>query len=76
MPTKHASLEGWRLLVVQPSRADGKHEGEPLLVIDHLGAAVDSMVIICNDGKTAREMVGSKRSPVRWFVQGICDEAI
>ena len=37
---KHASLAGWKLLVVQPLTAANQPDGEPLLVIDHLGAGV------------------------------------
>lgn len=70
---KHASLNGWKLLVVQPLGTDGKADGEPLLAIDHLGAGIGSLVIVSNDGAGARELVGHKNSPVRWMVLGICD---
>ncbi|HXG10821.1 MAG TPA: EutN/CcmL family microcompartment protein [Gemmataceae bacterium] len=70
---KHPSLHGWRLLVVQPLTIDGKADGEPLLAIDSLGAASADRVIVSNDGAGARELVGSKTSPVRWMVLGICD---
>jgi ethanolamine utilization protein EutN len=64
---------GWRLLVVQPLGPASQRDGEPLLVIDQLGAARDGIVIISNDGQGAREFVGHKNSPVRWFVLGIED---
>lgn len=70
---KHASLQGWRLLVVQPLTPAGTPDGEPLLAIDRLGAGRGNRVIICNDGLGAREMVKSKNSPARWFVMGLCD---
>jgi ethanolamine utilization protein EutN len=70
---KHPSLQGWRLLVVQPLTAEGGADGEPILVIDQLGASAATRVIISNDGAGAREMMGSKNSPVRWFVMGIVD---
>ncbi|HYT88505.1 MAG TPA: EutN/CcmL family microcompartment protein [Gemmataceae bacterium] len=70
---KHASLNGWRLLVVQLLTADGREDGEPLLAIDSVGAGRDDRVLLCNDGAEARAMVGVKASPVRWFVMGICD---
>ncbi len=70
---KHPSMQGWRLLVVQPLTADGKPDGEPLLAIDRLGAGTATRVILSNDGSGARELVGSKTSPVRWMVLGICD---
>jgi ethanolamine utilization protein EutN len=70
---KHPSLHGWRLLVVQPLTTDGQNDGEPLLAIDSLGAGRETRVILSNDGAGARELVGSKTSPVRWMVLGICD---
>lgn len=70
---KHPSLQGWRLLLVQPLTPDSKADGEPLLAIDRLGAGPADRVILSNDGAGAREMVGSKNSPVRWMVLGICD---
>jgi ethanolamine utilization protein EutN len=70
---KHASLTGWRLLVVQPLTVDGKEDGEPLLTIDSLGAGVNDRVIVSNDGAGARALIGHKNSPARWFVLGIQD---
>jgi ethanolamine utilization protein EutN len=70
---KHASLQGWRLLLVQSWTLDGKEDGEPLLAIDKLGAGLGDSVIVCNDGAEARAMVGAKNSPARWFVMGIPD---
>jgi ethanolamine utilization protein EutN len=70
---KHPSLHGWRLLLVQLLGTNEKPDGEPLLAIDHLGAGVGARVILTNDGAAARELVGSKNSPARWMVLGMCD---
>ncbi len=70
---KHPSLRGWKLLIVQPLTPDAKEDGEPLLAIDQLGAGAAHLVIISNDGAGAREMIGSRNSPARWFVMGIQD---
>ncbi len=70
---KHPSLRGWRLLVVQLLTGDGQADGEPLLAIDSLGAGVSDRVILSNDGAGARALVGSRTSPARWMVLGICD---
>ena len=71
---KHRSLHGWRLLVVQPLGADGQTDEDPLLAIDMLGAGHGSKVVISNDGRSTREMVGDNNSPIRWAVIGIADE--
>jgi ethanolamine utilization protein EutN len=70
---KHKSLEGWRLLVVQPLGAGGAADGEPLLVIDMLGAGIGHQVMISSDGAGARKLVNARNSPVRWMVLGVCD---
>lgn len=70
---KHKSFTGIRLLVVQPLDIRGQNEGEPLLVIDQLGASRGDRVILSSDGAAARKMVGDRGSPVRWMVMGLCD---
>lgn len=70
---KHPTLHGWRLLLVQPLTADDRPDGEPLLAVDKLGSGNGDRVILSNDGAGAREMIGSKTSPVRWMVLGMCD---
>ncbi len=70
---KHQSMHGWKLLVVQPLDLEGRSDGDPLMVIDMLGATRGTKVVISNDGRGAREMVGDNNSPVRWMVLGIVD---
>jgi ethanolamine utilization protein EutN len=70
---KHPGLRGWKLLVVQPLAGDDRPDGEPILAIDSLGAGSGDRVMVSNDGAGARALVGSKTSPVRWFVMGIVD---
>jgi ethanolamine utilization protein EutN len=72
---KHPSMEGVKLLLVMALQADGRTvEGDPILVVDRLGAGKGEMVMITSDGIGTREMLGSKNSPVRWSVLGIADE--
>ena len=71
---KHPSMEGAKLLLVMALQADGRTvEGDPILVVDRLGAGTGEMVMITSDGIGTREMLGSKNSPVRWSVLGIAD---
>jgi len=72
---KHPSMEGWKLLLVKALQADGHTaEGDPILVIDSLGAGKGDTVMITSDGIGTRELLKSMQSPVRWSVLGICDE--
>ena len=70
---KHPTLKGWRLLIVQPLKANGAEDGEPLLAIDNLGAAREDLVILSYDLAGVDEMMGHTDSPVRGLVLGICD---
>ncbi|MFT5526530.1 MAG: microcompartment protein CcmK/EutM [Pirellulaceae bacterium] len=71
---KHSSMNGQKLLIVQPCMEDGKTpDGDPLVAIDAVGAGRGEMVIITSDGRFAREMLGVDATPVRWSVIGIAD---
>lgn len=72
---KHKSMQGWKVLIVQPLNLAGKPEGDPVMAIDRLGAGHGTKVLISNDGKGTREMIGDANSPVRWSVIGLLDEA-
>ena len=70
---KHPTMQGWRLLLAQPLTREGGPDGAPQLVLDHLGAGRGDTVILSADGKSARELVGTEKTPVRWTVMGIVD---
>lgn len=70
---KHPSLEGWRMLIVQPLGAKGQDDGDPVIAIDELGSGVGNQVMITSDGQCVREMIKTDNSPVRWAVMGIAD---
>ncbi len=73
---KHPSMEGAKLLLVMALQGDGRSiEGDPILVVDTLGAASGDLVMITSDGIGAREALHSKNSPVRWTVLGIVDKS-
>lgn len=70
---KHRSMTGWKLLVVQPLDINGGADGDPVMAIDMLGAGHGTRVVISNDGRHTRELVGDTTSPVRWSVIGLVD---
>jgi len=71
---KHPSMQGAKLLLVMALKADGETpEGDPILVVDKLGAGRGDKVMITSDGIATRELLGDKASPVRWSVLGIPD---
>ncbi len=72
---KHPSFEGWRLVICQPIDAAGVAEGAPQVAIDAHGAGMHQRVIISSDGMAARKAVGDDKSPARWMIVGVVDEA-
>ena len=71
---KHSSLNGWRMLIVQPLDANYGPDGGPLIAIDSLGSCVGQRVMITSDGSAVRDALGANDSPVRWLVLGQIDE--
>jgi ethanolamine utilization protein EutN len=70
---KHASLHGWRMLIVQPLDARKQPDGVPIIALDALGSGRGDYVVISSDGKAAREMTGADDSPARWSIIGVDD---
>jgi len=72
---KHSSMEGAKLLLVQPQLADSVGaDGDPVLAVDGIGAGRGERVMITSDGRYARDLLNTDATPVRWSVIGICDE--
>jgi ethanolamine utilization protein EutN len=69
---KHAALAAVRLLLAQRMEADGRTSGEPLVVLDRLGAGWGSIVLVSTDGNLAREWLG-QNVPARLAVVGLVD---
>lgn len=70
---KHPTLQGLKMLVAQTLDAAGEPEGDPIIVVDRLGAGTGDKVIVTSDGKGLREWLGSNNSPARWWTLGIVD---
>ncbi len=71
---KHDSLNGLKLLLVQPMLiGDRGPDGPPLLVVDRLGAGANDRVMITSDGGVVKSDLGRENSPIRWTVLGIVD---
>ncbi|GIW76161.1 MAG: hypothetical protein KatS3mg104_1224 [Phycisphaerae bacterium] len=71
---KHPSMNGWRLLVVQPLNNAREPENDPIVAVSGLNASVGQVVVLNSDGKGARELVKNEKSPVRYFVCAIESE--
>ena len=71
---KHRTLEGAKLLLVQPLNADDTPRGTALLAVDGGGGAgVHEKVLIVLEGRAAGEALGKKAAPVDAAIIGIID---
>ena len=71
---KHSSLVGAKLLVVNIEMADGRaSDGNPLLVVDWLGAGRGDRVLLTSDGPAVQKHLNDEKTPVRYSVAGIID---
>ena len=69
---KHESLQGARLLIGQRLDVRGRDIGEPLVVLDTLGAPRGAVVIVSTDGDIQRKLRGNN-CPARMTVIGLVD---
>lgn len=69
---KHQTLEGARLLIGQRLDMNNAAIGEPLVVLDTLGAARGAVVLVSTDGDIQRKLRGNN-CPARMTVVGLVD---
>lgn len=69
---KHSTLEGYRLLIGQRLEANGSGSGEPLVLVDLVGARLGSTVMVTTDNEPLRAVKGNT-APARLVVVGIVD---
>ncbi len=72
---KHRSMQGQKLMVAQELDRTGKPTGDPLVIVDQIGAGVGDIVMISSDGKGVAERLKDENTPVRWFTLGLADSA-
>ena len=72
---QHAFYSGKKQLIVRACTPDGAFDGESYVVaIDLVGAGVGEMVIVQDEGHSARQLLGLEGAPVRSVVVGIVDQ--
>ena len=73
---RHPSLANQKLLICQQLNMAGKPSGDPVVVVDQLGAGRGDVILISSDGQGLRQMLGDTTSPARWWALGIVDESV
>ena len=66
--------EGFKILVVQPVDPKGESKGKTLLALDTVQAGEGDVVLVLQEGNSARLIVGDDMAPMRCVIVGIVDE--
>lgn len=71
---KHPHYAGHKLLMVQPLDAERRPRGKPLLAVDGAQAGIGDLVLVVDEGGSARNVVGDESAlTIRTAVCGIVD---
>ena len=70
---KHDCYTGQRVLIVQPIDEHGKDVGDSFLSCDATSAAPGDVVLVQQQGTSARELLGSMKDPFHSVICGIVD---
>ena len=71
---KHAFYDGHKIFIVKPLKLDGDAEGSTFVAIDRVRAGVGDLVLLMQEGSSARHMFGDSEAPVRSTIVGIVDD--
>lgn len=72
---EHPFYDGKKQLIVRACTPDGAFDGDKYVVaVDIVGAGVGEMVIVEDEGNSARQLMGVTNAPVRSVIVGIVDQ--
>jgi len=70
---KHASLNGEKLLALQPVDSDLNPVGKEMVAVDKTWAGKGDLVLVLREGGSARNLIGKGLAPIRTVIVGIID---
>ncbi len=70
---KHASYDDTKIMLVQPTDADGNPNGSVIVSIDAVGAGSGERVLVLRQGIAAGQVLGVERPPIRSVIAAIVD---
>ncbi len=70
----HIFYDNRKLLVVDKLNLDGKPTGEYLIAVDQVGAGPGEIVLVIDEGNSARFIVEDVVAPLRSIIVGIVDD--
>ena len=70
----HEFYDGKKLLMVDKLTPSGEPVGDYLIAVDSVGSGTGEIVLIVDEGNSARQVVKDKAAPIRSIIIGIIDE--
>ena len=70
---KHSSLNGHKLMLIQPLNQDLSNKGKAIIAVDTVQSGEGDLVLLLSEGTGARQILGSKDAPIRALIVGIVD---
>ncbi|GAB4112957.1 MAG: EutN/CcmL family microcompartment protein [Candidatus Caldatribacteriota bacterium] len=70
---KLSIYEGHKILIVQPINNREEPQGKTFLALDTVQAGAGDIVLIIDEGNSARLIMNNKNAPVRTMIVGIVD---
>ena len=70
---KHPFYRGHKTFFVKPLKLNGTAEGATFVAVDRVQSGVGDLVLIMQEGSSARHIFGEAEAPVRSVIVGIVD---
>jgi ethanolamine utilization protein EutN len=71
---KHPAYANWRMLLLDRIDPDGEDLGGYLVALDAVDAQPGQIVLVIDEGNSARQVVDDPTAPIRSVIIGIVDE--
>ncbi|MCG8573198.1 MAG: EutN/CcmL family microcompartment protein [Spirochaetes bacterium] len=71
---KIGAYQGYKMMLVQPIKPDGKKKGHPIIAVDAVQAGEGDTVLINDEGGSAKYILGNTEGAIRTVIVGIVDE--
>jgi ethanolamine utilization protein EutN len=69
----HDFYNNRRLLIIDRLNAKGKPTSDYLIAVDSVDAGAGEIVLVIDEGNSARQVVDDNRAPIRSIIVGIVD---
>lgn len=70
---KHDCFKGHKILIVQPVDENGADSGQSFLACDTVNAGPGDLVLVQQEGNTARQLLGTAKDPFHSVIVGVVD---